>query len=73
MRHGIFHVYLESKRKRIFAIACLGKKLVFHTEISNYRLLFAYSTFKNIEISSGQGVVQIQPNSVWSVPCVPKM
>ena len=25
-----------SKTKRIFAIACLGKKLVFHTEICNY-------------------------------------
>ena len=32
-RHGVSHVYLESKTKRIFAIACLGKKFVFHTEI----------------------------------------
>ena len=32
--------------------------------------LLAYSIFKNIEISSGQGVVQIKPNSVWSIPCV---
>ena len=30
--------------------------------------LFAYSIFKNIEISSGQGVVQIEPNSVWRIP-----
>ena len=34
--------------------------------------LFAYSLFKNIEISSGQGVVQINPNSVLSIPCVGK-
>ena len=35
-RHGVSHLYLESKTKRIFVIACLGKKLVFHTEICNY-------------------------------------
>ena len=34
------------------------------------RLLFAYSIFKNIEILYDQGVVQIKPNSVWSIPCV---
>ena len=35
-RYGVSHVYLESRTKRIFAIACLGKKLVFHTEICEY-------------------------------------
>ena len=34
--------------------------------------LFAYSIFKNIEILSGQGVVQIKPNLVWSIACVPR-
>ena len=29
-------MYLECKTKRIFAVACLGKKLVFHTEICEY-------------------------------------
>ena len=28
-------MYLEGK-KVIFAIACIGKKLLFHTEMSNY-------------------------------------
>ena len=55
-RHGVSHVYLESKTKRIFAIACLGKKFVFQSEIFD---LFAYSIFKNIEILSDQGVVQM--------------
>ena len=32
-RYGVSHVYLEYKTKRIFGIACLGKKLDFHTEI----------------------------------------
>ena len=48
-------MYLESKIERIFAIACLGKKFVFQSEILTD--LFAYSIFKHIEILSGQGVV----------------
>ena len=34
--YGVSHVYLESKTERIFGIACLGKKLVFHTEICDF-------------------------------------
>ena len=34
-RYGLSHVYLECKKK-IFAIACVGKKLVFHREIFDY-------------------------------------
>ena len=37
--YGVSHVYLECKAKRIFGIACLGKKLVFHTVISTYSLI----------------------------------
>ena len=33
----VSHVYLECRRKRIFAKACLGKKLIFHTEICEFR------------------------------------
>ena len=29
-------MYLNSKTKKNFALACTGKKLVFHTEVSNY-------------------------------------
>ena len=32
-RYGVSHVYLESKTKRIFAVACLGEKFVFQSEI----------------------------------------
>ena len=49
-RYGVSPVYLESKTKRIFAIACLGKKLVFHTEISNNSLiirLFYFQKYRN--------------------------
>ena len=35
--------------------------------------LFAYSIFKTVEILSGQGVVQIEPNGVWSISCVPRL
>ena len=34
--YGVYHGQVESKTKRILAIACLGKKLVFHTEICEY-------------------------------------
>ena len=43
-------MYLECKAKRIFGIACLGKKLVFHTEISTYSLiirLFYFQKYRN--------------------------
>ena len=35
-RHGVFYEYLESKAKRFFAIACLGKKLVFQRKFANF-------------------------------------
>ena len=60
-------MYVECKTKRSFGIACLGKKV--RISIGNIDL-FAYSIFINIEVSSGQGVVQIEPNSVWSIPSV---
>ena len=28
-RHGVYAVYLESKTKRLFAIACVGKSYFF--------------------------------------------
>ena len=57
------------KQKEIVAIACLGKKLVLQSEISNYSLIL----FSKIEILSGQGVVQIKPNLVCSIPSVPRV
>ena len=62
-RHGASTVYLESNTKRIFVVACLEKVRI---SIGNIDL-FAYSIFKNREILSGQGVVQMEPNSVWSI------
>ena len=72
-RYGVSPGYVECKTERIFGIVCLGKKFVFQRKYRLIRLLFAYSIFKNIEISSGQGVVQIKPNSVWSIPRVCRM
>ena len=63
-------MYLECKAKRICGIACLGKKVSF--AYGNFDF-FAYSIFKNIEILSGQGVVQIEPNLVWSIPWVTRL
>ena len=38
-RYGVSRVYLESRTKRVFAIACLEKKFVFQPEISSYSLI----------------------------------
>ena len=45
-RYGVFHGYLDGKTKRIVAIACLGKKLVLQSEISNYSLIF-FQKYRN--------------------------
>ena len=69
-RYGVSHGCLDCKTERIVIIARLEKK--FRISIGNIDFL-AYSIFKNIEISSGQGVVQIEPNLVWSIPCVSRV
>ena len=38
-RYGVSRVYLESRTKRVFAIACLEKKFVFQSEISSNSLI----------------------------------
>ena len=39
-------MYLECKAKRVFGIACLGKKLVFHTEILTFSLILFSKIWK---------------------------
>ena len=67
-RYGVSHVHVECKTKRIFGIACLQKSSFFNR---NFRLLRLFY-FQKIEILSGQGIVQNEPNSVWSIPFVPR-
>ena len=62
-----YQYYLGCNAKRMVCLTFLEKSSYFNRNFD----LFAYSIFKNIEILSGQGVVQIQPNSVWSIPWVP--
>ena len=57
--YGVSYVYLNSKTKRIFAKACLGKNLVLHTEICGHFKQICYYNFKIMSISRGQGVIQI--------------
>ena len=48
--NGVYHGQVESKTKRILAIACLGKKFVFQSEISTYSLiirLFYFQKYRN--------------------------
>ena len=49
--NGVYHGQVESKTKRILAIACLGKKFVFQSEISTYSLiirLFYFQKYRNL-------------------------
>ena len=62
----VYHGCLESKTERIFGIACLGKKLAFHTEICDYfqYLIFKYSIFYRVKElykvnQSGYGVSHV--------------
>ena len=73
MWYGVSHVYLESKTERKFGIASLEKSSYFNRKYRFFRLFLAYFIFKNIELSSGQGVVQIKLNLVWSIPCVSRV
>ena len=57
----------------MFRLTFIEKSSCFHQEYRLIRLLFAYSIFKNIEILSGQGCVQIKPNSAWSITSVIRM
>ena len=61
-RYGVSRGRLEFKTESVFVIACLEKSSYFNRKYRLFRLLFAYSIFKNLEILSGQGVVQIKPN-----------
>ena len=65
-----YQFYLGCYAKRMVSLNFLEKEVSF--SYGNFDL-FAYSIFKNIEISSGQGVVQIEPNLVWCIPCLYKV
>ena len=54
-----YQYYLGCNAKKMVRLTFLEKKVRFSIGIF---ALFAYSIFKNIEILSGQGVVQSEPN-----------
>ena len=62
--------YFNHFTSRNSGIACLGKKVSFSYGNS---LIFQINIFKNRSFSSGQAVVQIERNSVWTIPYVPKV
>ena len=46
-RYRVSRVYLESRTKKVFAIACLEKKFVFQSEISSYSLIIYFQKYRN--------------------------
>ena len=63
-RHGVSHGCLEFRTQRVFGIACLEKVSISYGNL----LLFRINIFKNRSFSWGQGVVQSEPNPLWSIP-----
>ena len=59
----------QSVKRKEFLVQLVYKKV--HFSIGTFDF-FGYSIFKKIEILSGQGIVQNEPNSVWSIPFVPR-
>ena len=54
--------YLGCNAKNLVRLTFLEKCSYFNRKYQLIRLIFAYSTFENIEILSDQGVVQSEPN-----------
>ena len=82
-RHAVSPVYLEAKTKKNFAIACLGKKLVFHTEICEFRKkrILKIGLFRRIkELSksnqTGYGVyhgyLEAKTKRIFAIACLGK-
>ena len=83
-RYGVFHGYLDGKTKRIFAIACLGKKLVLQSEICEY---FEYliskiglfhrvkEFFKSNQTGYGvyHGQVESKTKRIFGIACLAKV
>ena len=62
-----YHQRNESVKQKKIGLAFPGKKLGFPTELCEFRELQIFVNFKNSSFSSSQGVIQIKPNSVWSI------
>ena len=82
-RYGVSPGYVECKTEKIFAISCLGKKLVFHTEICVYFefLIFKYSNFHRVKelFKSNQtrygvypGYVECKTETIIAIACLGK-
>ena len=67
-RYGVYHGYLEKSLGKKFTLSRKKNSFLY----GNLRIS-RITNFKNRSFSSGQGVVQIEPNSVYSIPCVPKI
>ena len=82
-RNGVSPGNVDCKTKRIFGIACLRKKLAFHTEICYYSeyLIFKYSIFHRVKelFKSNQnrywvspGYVKCKTKRVFVIACLGK-
>ena len=81
--YRVYHGYLECKTKRIFAIACLGKKFGFQSEISTYSLILFSKLHKFYRIKelfkSNQtgyrvyhGYLECKTKRIFAIACLEK-
>ena len=70
--YGVYHGCLEFKTKKNFLVKLASEKS--YGSYGNLRISRKTKTnFKNRFFSSGQEVIQIEPNWVWSIPWVPRV
>ena len=73
-KHGMeYHQCNESVKQKSFWQSVPRKKLGFHTEFCEFRELRIFENFKKFFFSSGQGVVQIKPNSAFGINSVARV
>ena len=82
-QYGVFHVELEWKTKSFFGIACLEKKLAFHTEICYYfkKAILKIGLFHQVKelVKSNQtrygephGCLESKTKIIFAIACLEK-
>ena len=65
-------VYVECKTKRIFCIACLGKKLGSHTEIRKFYRVKKLSKSNQTRYGVSQGYIESRRKRIFCIACLGK-
>ena len=64
-----YQYYLDCNAKKMVRLTFLEKSSYFSRKYRLIRLFY----FQKYKVLLGQGVIQIEPNWVWSMPWVPRV